>query len=65
MAGVRTSINLIDGFSNTFERFLGGARKIEESINKTQDAMNQNADFATKMSHTEQKLELPIKRTSN
>ncbi len=58
IAGIRSSINLIDNMSNVLNRITGNAAKMDQTIEKTQRTMNKRTNFAENLSKEEQALEL-------
>lgn len=58
IAGIRSSINLIDNMSNVLNRITGNVAKMDQTIEKTQRTMNKRTDFAENLSKEKQALEL-------
>lgn len=58
MAGIRTSVNLIDNMSQVLNRITGASDKMKNSIESTQERMNQSTNFVNNMSNAERKVEV-------
>ena len=58
IAGIRTSINLIDNMSAVLDRITGKNDRMKNSIENTQNTMNRKTKFAENLSRDERKLEL-------
>lgn len=58
MAGIRTSISLIDKMSAILDRITGKNDRMKNSIERTQERMNRDTDFASNMSNAERKVEV-------
>lgn len=58
MAGIRTSIDLIDNMSQVLKRITGANDRMKNSIESTQERMNQSTNFANNMSNAERKVEV-------
>lgn len=58
MAGIRSSINLIDNMSNVLNRITGKTNKMKQSIDNAKETMNKRDSFADNLSAAEQKLEI-------
>lgn len=58
MQSIRSTISLIDNFSATMSRFIGGSNKITQSAEQMQTQLSRSTDFADSLSSAERMLDL-------
>ncbi|WMM24043.1 hypothetical protein RBU61_14080 [Tissierella sp. MB52-C2] len=56
IAGIKTSINLIDNMSKVLNRITGNAIKMNDGVARAQETMNKRTQFAENLSRDERKL---------